>query len=69
MFKKGVSTVETEERVEYYNEFQEIISEKLPVIYTVTPNNIYAVRDNLKNTETTAYGGVLWNIYELYLEN
>ena len=69
LFKKGVSTVETEERVKYYNEFQEIIAEKLPVIYTVTPNSIYAVQDQLKNTEITAYGGVLWNIYELYLEN
>lgn len=69
LFEKGAETVETEKRVEYYAEFQQIISEELPVIYTVTPNSIYAVRDSLKNTEVTAYGGVLWNIHELYLEN
>lgn len=69
LFIKGASTIELEQRKEYYNEFQEIITEKLPVIYTVTPNSIYAVRDNLKNTEVTAYGGVLWNIHELYLED
>jgi peptide/nickel transport system substrate-binding protein len=69
LFQKGAETVETEKRVEYYSEFQQIISEKLPVIYTVTPNAIYAVRDSLKNTEVTAYGGVIWNIHEIYLEN
>ena len=69
LFVKGASTVDTTKRKEYYDEFQKIISEKLPVIYTVTPNSIYAVRNSLKNTEVTAYGGVLWNIHELYLEN
>lgn len=69
LFVKGASTIEINQRKEYYDEFQEIITEKLPVIYTVTPNAIYAVRDNLKNIEVTAYGGVLWNIHELYLEN
>jgi peptide/nickel transport system substrate-binding protein len=69
LFVKGASTVETEKRKEYYDEFQEIIAEQIPLIYTVTPNSIYAVRDSLKNTEITAYGGVLWNIHELYLEN
>lgn len=69
LFIRGASTVETEKRKEYYDEFQEIIAEKLPLIYTVTPNSIYAVRESLKNTEITAYGGVLWNIHELYLED
>ena len=69
LFVKGSQTVDLEKRKEYYNEFQEIVAEKLPVIYTVTPNSLYAVRDSLKNTEVTAYGGVLWNIHELYLEN
>lgn len=68
LFEKGASTVKTEKRVEYYNEFQEIVAEKVPVIYTVTPNQLYAVRNTLKNTEPTAYGGMTWNIYELYLE-
>jgi len=69
LFSLGAKTVETEKRVEYYSEFQEIVAEQLPVIYTVTPNSIYAVRDNLKNTEVTAFGGVIWNIHELYLED
>jgi peptide/nickel transport system substrate-binding protein len=69
LFIKGAAAADIDQRKEYYNEFQEIIAEKIPLIYTVTPNSIYAVRENLKNTEVTAYGGVLWNIHELYLEN
>jgi len=69
LFIKGASTVGIAKRKEYYDEFQEIIAEEIPLIYTVTPNSIYAVRNSLKNTEITAYGGVLWNIHELYLEN
>ena len=67
LFEKGASTVKTEKRVEYYNEFQEIIAERVPVIYTVTPNQLYAVRNTLKNTEPTAYGEMTWNIYEHYI--
>ena len=69
LFVKGAAAVDQEKRKKYYDEFQEIVAEKLPVIYTVTPNSLYAVRDSLKNTEVTAYGGVLWNIHELYLED
>ena len=69
LFVKGASASNISKRKEYYDESQEIIAEKLPLIYTVTPNSLYAVRDSLKNTEITAYGGVLWNIHELYLEN
>ncbi len=69
LFIKGAAATDLEQRKEYYDEFQQIIAEKIPLIYTVTPNSIYAVRNSLKNTEITAYGGVLWNIHELYLEN
>jgi len=68
LFVKAAQAHKIEKRAEYYGEFQKIIAEKLPVIYTVVPNAIYAVRNSLKNTEVTAYGGVTWNIYELYLE-
>lgn len=69
LFEKGASATKTEDRVEYYNEFQEIIAERVPVIYTVTPNSLYAIRNDLKNTEPTAYGGITWNIHELYFSN
>ena len=67
LFELGASAIETEQRVKYYNEFQEIIADKVPVIYTVTPNSLYAIRNSLKNTEPTAFGEVTWNIYEQYI--
>ena len=67
LFELGASAIETEQRVEYYNEFQEIIADRVPVIYTVTPNSLYAIRNTLHNTEATAYGAVTWNIYEQYI--
>ena len=69
LFQKGASATTTKERVKYYNEFQEIIAEKVPVVYTVTPNSLYAIRNKLKNTEPTAYGEVTWNIHEIYISN
>ena len=67
LFELGAQAVETEDRIEYYNEFQEIIADRVPLIYTTAPNAIYGVRNNLENHEISAYGGVLWNIYEQYL--
>jgi peptide/nickel transport system substrate-binding protein len=67
LFEKGASATSVEGRVEYYNEFQEIIAKQLPVVYTVTPNSLYAMRNTLKNTQATAFGGITWNIYEQYI--
>ncbi len=67
LFEQGASATEIDERVKYYDEFQEIIAERVPVIFTVTPNALYAVRNTLKNTEPTAYGEMWWNIYEHYI--
>lgn len=68
LFKEAAAAQSTAERKKYYDQFQQIVAEKLPVIYTVVPNSLYAIRDRLKNTAVTAYGGVSWNIHELYLE-
>ena len=72
LFTLGATTVPTDQRKVYYDEWQEIVAEQLPFIYTVAPNLLRAVRNTLHNTEVTAYGdeiggAVTWNIYELYL--
>ncbi|MGM0445721.1 MAG: ABC transporter substrate-binding protein [Bacillota bacterium] len=69
LFELGASATDTDQRVEYYNEFQEIVADRVPVIYTVAPNSLYAIRDNLKNTEPTAFGEVTWNIHEHYISD
>ena len=68
IFSRAAVTVDRSERIKLFNEFQEIVSRKLPVIYTVTPDCLYAIRNNLENIEPTAIGGVTWNIYELWLK-
>ncbi|MGM0420893.1 MAG: ABC transporter substrate-binding protein [Bacillota bacterium] len=67
IFAEAATTLDTDERVELYGEFQEIIAERVPLIYTVAPNSLYGVRNNLENTEVTAYGAVTWNLYEQFL--
>ena len=68
LFKKGVQTTELEERKKYYDEWQEIVAQKVPVIYTVAPNAIYGIRNRVKNTEVSAYGGVSWNAEKIYIK-
>lgn len=57
-----------EQRKKYYDQWQEIVADKVPVIYTVAPNAIYGVRDRVKNTEVSAYGGVSWNAEKIYIK-
>ena len=68
LFKKGVQATSLEERKKYYDEWQEIVAEKVPVVYTVAPNAIYGIRDRVQNTKISAYGGVSWNAEKLYLK-
>ncbi|MBI2871376.1 MAG: ABC transporter substrate-binding protein [Candidatus Omnitrophica bacterium] len=50
-----------------YDEWQRIVSEELPLIYTVLPPNLFAIRNKFGNLKPTAYGGAFHNIEEIYL--
>lgn len=67
LFDLGATTMNPEKRREYYNEAQEIVASQVPVIYTVTRNALVAVRNTVQNVEFSAYGGLTWNIEEIYL--
>jgi len=67
-FFQGVQELDDEKRRIYYDEFQMIVSEKLPVIYTVLSSRISAVRNKFENLQPTNYGGVLHNLEELYFK-
>jgi len=49
-----------------YDEWQRIVSEQVPLIYTVLPASITAVRNRFGNLAPARFGGVLWNLEELY---
>lgn len=68
LFNKGVQELDLEKRKELYWRWQKIAAENLPLIYTINPKAIYAVRNHIKNIHPTAYGGVLHNIEEIWLD-
>ncbi len=49
-----------------YAEFQKIVGEQQPYIYTVVPDAISALRNKYGNVKPSATGGVTWNIEEMY---
>lgn len=69
LFDEGVKELDRNKRKKIYDKWQEIISEQLPVIYTVNPLVIYAVRNKFGNLKPSVYGGVLHNIEEIYVKN
>ena len=68
LFFLGVQELDEGRRRVYYDEFQEIIAEKLPVIYTVLGSRISAVRNKFENLQPAKFGGVLHNLEELYFK-
>ena len=58
---------EVKERKPYFDEIQSIMSDKLPMIYTVNPIVYVAIRNNFGNLKPTAIRHrTLWNVEEIY---
>ena len=68
IFDQAVQELDEAKRKVLYDEWQRIVAEELPFIYTVVPTRLTAVRNKLGNLYPTAYGGVLWNLEELYVK-
>ena len=67
IFNLGVQELDENKRKVLYDEFQRIVSEQLPVIYTVLGSNIFAVRNKFGNLNPTSYGGAFHNLEEIYV--
>jgi len=65
-----LQTLDFNQRKKYYDEIQEILSEQVPFIYTVSPLTYAAYRADLGNVRPTVlhYYRVTWNIEELYFK-
>jgi peptide/nickel transport system substrate-binding protein len=63
-------TLDYQQRKKYFDEVQEILSEQVPMIYTVTPFYYAAVRSDIGNVRATPLSGyrATWNIEELYFK-
>ncbi len=67
LFSLGVQELNEDKRKIIYDEYQMIVADQLPVIYTVLSANTTAVRNKFGNLRPTNYGGVLHNIEEIYV--
>lgn len=65
LYVQGAKEVDEAKRKAIYAETQRLSQEYLPFIHLVNPIGLLAVRDRIQNIKYSAYGGALWNIYEL----
>ncbi len=67
IFEQAVQELDREKRKELYDDWQLIVSEQAPLIYTVLPESIFAVRNKFGNLFPTPTGGAFHNIEEIYI--
>ncbi|MDP8212536.1 MAG: ABC transporter substrate-binding protein, partial [Candidatus Zapsychrus exili] len=68
IFNLAVQELDEDKRKVFYDEFQYIVSDNLPLIYTVLSSNIFAVRNKFGNLDPTNYGGAFHNLEEIYIK-
>ena len=67
-FGLGATTVDQNRRREYYSQYQTIVAEQVPVVYTAIPNAYVAVRNKFGNIRFTAFGGPFWNFPVIFIK-
>lgn len=67
-FNLAAATVDQNRRRAYYNQYQEIVAEEVPVIYTAIPHAYVAVRNRFGNIRFTAFGGAFWNFPVVFIK-
>lgn len=68
IFNQAAQELDPAKRKTLYNRWQEIVAEQLPLIQTVTPTVIYAVRDRVGGAQPTPLGGAIPYIERAYLK-
>ncbi len=69
IFDLSVKTFDVNERKKLFGEWQYIVSDNLPLIYTVLGYSLYAVRDCFGNLFPTVYGGAFSDIEYIYIKD
>ncbi len=67
IFAAGVQELDDHKRKILYDEWQKIVAEELPFIYTILGSNIFAVRNKFGNLKPSSYAGAFHNIEEIYI--
>ena len=68
IFEAAGQEFNEERRKAYYDEYQQIVSEQLPVIYTALSARLTAVKNKFGNLKPAPMGGVFHNLEEIYIE-
>ena len=68
IYDQGAQELDENKRKVLYDEFQRIVADELPVIYTVLNMDMYAVRNKFGNLKPTVNGGAFHNIEEIYIK-
>ena len=68
IFIQGAQELNRDRRKEYYDQFQNIIADELPLIYTILGIRLTAIKNKFKNISPSYYGGILHNIEEIYIK-
>jgi peptide/nickel transport system substrate-binding protein len=67
-FNLAATTVDQNRRRDYYYQYQAIVAEEVPVVYTAIPNAYVAVRNKFGNIHFTAFGGPFWNFPVIFIK-
>lgn len=66
LFRRGAQELNETKRKAIYAKFQKVVGEEQPLIYTVVPDSIAALRNKYGNIKPSATGGLTWNIEDIY---
>lgn len=69
LFALGAQELDEKKRKEYYDEYQKIIADEVPMIYTALSARLTAVRNRFGNLKPAPYGGVFHNLEEIYIKS
>jgi peptide/nickel transport system substrate-binding protein len=68
LFNFGVKEVDVEKRKAIYDQWQQIVSDELPLIYTVLPELIHCIWNRFGNLNPSLNGGLLHNLEFIYVK-
>ena len=66
IFREGAQQMDETKRKAMYAKWQAIISEQQPLVFTVTPNVLAAIRNRFGNLKPSNNAGTTWNLDEWY---
>ncbi|MBF0122813.1 MAG: ABC transporter substrate-binding protein [Candidatus Omnitrophica bacterium] len=69
IFALGAQELDENKRKGYYDEYQKIIADETPMIYTALSARLTAVRNRFGNIKPALYGGVFHNLEEIYIKS